>query len=375
MSIPSKTEIVTEFKRLTNETGKEIISRNFWRSNANFSEHSVYKYFGTWAEFLKTVGAKPTRHQQKIYNDTAKHAAKDRQNAMNVEKASWAGKYLRDTTGTYQSVLVGSDLHDKLCDAFYRRLFIDTARRVQPEYIILNGDIFDLAEFGKYTNDPREYDVLGSIRWVHGFLADLRAVAPDANIIFVEGNHEFRLLRHLSEASPSMMTLLGDLHGWTVAKLLGLEEFEVNYVAKMDLRAFTESDIKKELRKNYIVLHDALLFEHYPQARNKGYPGSNGHHHKHQVWPGYSPVFDSYEWHQTGGGHRREASYTAGEKWSNGFLLCHMNIHSRRTQMEYIDCTYDHCIIGGQLYERTEDEKVPAINRFGETTLKFRKNA
>jgi hypothetical protein len=62
-----------------------------------------------------------------------------------------------------------------------------------------------------------------------------------------------------------------------------LTKYEVNFVARADLTAFNESDIKKELKKNYVILYDALLFHHFPEGFNMGYPGANGHHHKHLV--------------------------------------------------------------------------------------------
>jgi predicted phosphodiesterase len=277
---------------------------------------------------------------------------------MNESKRSWEGRYISPDTARFQTALVGSDIHDKLCDPFYRRLFIDTAKRVQPQKIVLNGDIFDLTEFGKYTQDPRQYAPIERIKWVHAFLSDLREACPNAEIDFVEGNHEFRLLRHLTEATPALMTVLSDLHGMTVPQLLGLTKYEVNYIARMDLAAFNEADIRKELQKNYILLWDCLLFHHFPEGRNMGYPGANGHHHKHIVWNGYSPTFGPYEWHQLGAGHIRQASYCAGEKWSNGFLLCHVDTHTKRSQMEYIDCSHAHAFIGGRFYERKADELI-----------------
>jgi hypothetical protein len=124
-------------------------------------------------------------------------------------------------------------------------VLVETIDRVQPERIVLDGDIFDLPEFSKYTQDPREFAPVERIKWVHQFLNDLREAAPDAQIDFVEGNHEYRLLRHLSEATPALMTVLADLHGMTIPDLLGLTRYEVNFVARADLTAFTETDIKK----------------------------------------------------------------------------------------------------------------------------------
>lgn len=349
-------DCLAELVRIAKIDESRVVTRNYFRVHSDISESTWNRYFGTFLEFKRQAEIILSRHAHGLERNIAKHASKDKQRSMNEQKRGWEDRYGRPSGKRFQTCLVGSDIHDKLCDPFYRRLFIETARRVQPEKIVLNGDIFDLTEFGKYTLDPRKYDPIGSIRWVHLFLGDLREACPGTEIVFVEGNHEFRLMRHLTEATPALMTVLSDLHGFTVPKLLGLEKFEVNYVARMDLAAFNEADIKKELAKNYVLLWDSVLFHHFPDGRNMGYPGANGHHHKHLVWHSYSPTFGPYEWHQLGSGHIRQASYCAGEKWSQGFLLCHVDTHKKRTAFEYIDVTHDHTFIGGRFYQRAPDE-------------------
>jgi predicted phosphodiesterase len=350
---------IAELRRIAEIDTTKVISRNYFRNESRISESTWNRHFGTFEEFKRQAGIILSRHAHRLEKNIALHASKDRQRIMNADKASWEDAYLRPVSKRFQSVLVCSDIHDTACDPFYRRLLVDTARRVQPEKIVLNGDIFDLAEFGKYATDPRTFNPVARIKWVHALLHDLREACPETEITFVEGNHEFRLLRHLTEATPALMTVLADLHGMTVPSLLGLDKFELNYVARMDLAAFNEADIKKELSKNYVILWDAVLFNHFPEGRNFGYPGANGHHHKHIVWNDYSPVFGSYEWHQLGCGHAPRASYCAGEKWSQGFLLCHVDTHKKHTQFEYIDTTFGHAIVGGRFYERAESERRP----------------
>lgn len=351
-------DCISELNRIAQLDTSRVVTRNYFRVHSDISESTWNRYFGTFLEFKRQADIILSRHAHGLERSIAKHASKDKQRSMNEQKRGWEDRYGRPINRRFQTALVGSDIHDKLCDPFYRRLFVETARRVQPEKIVLNGDIFDLTEFGKYTQDPRQYAPIERIKWVHVFLGDLREACPGTEIVFVEGNHEFRLLRHLTEATPALMTVLSDLHGMTVPGLLGLEKFEVNYVARMDLAAFNEADIKKELAKNYVLLWDCLLFHHFPDGRNMGYPGANGHHHKHLVWNNYSPTFGPYEWHQLGSGHIRQASYCAGEKWSNGFLLCHVDTHTKRTQFEYIDCSHEHTFIGGRFYQRSPDEIV-----------------
>lgn len=353
-------DCINELLRIAEIDETKVISRNYFRNHADCSEATWNRYFGTFHEFKRQAGIVLSRHQHKHERDIAKHASKDNQRVMMVEKTSYEGKYKRDSDRRFQSILNVSDLHDINCDPFLRRMLIEAAKRVQPEKIVLNGDTFDMPEFGKYTQDPRLYDPIKRIKWVHDLLTDLRKAAPNAEFIMVEGNHEFRLIRHLTEATPAMVTVLADLHGFTVPKLLGLDKFEVNYIARMDLTAFREIDIKSELKKNYSILYDAVLFHHFPEGSKMGYPGTNGHHHRHLVHSYYSPAFGPYEWHQTGAGHVRSASYCAGEQWSNGFLVVHVDTATRHSSFEYVDVR-DFCMFGGKFYQRSEAESVYAI--------------
>ncbi len=351
-------QCIDELRRVAEASGMhEAITRHHFRIFGSISESTWNKHYGTFLEFKRQAGLILSRHQHRHERDIAKHASHDRMRDMNSEKRNYEGKYDKPDGERWQTILVGSDVHDIDCDPFWRRVFVDAAQRVKPEIICLNGDIFDLPEFSKFSQDPRDWNVIGRIEWVHQFLRDLRDAAPDAQIDMLEGNHEFRLLRHLTEATPALRTVLADLHGFTVSRLLGLDEFEVNYVARMDLAAWTERDIKEELRANWINYWDAVIAHHFPNGRQMGYPGWNGHHHRHIVWDGYNPTHGAYEWHQVGSGHRRDASYTNGEKWTNGFLLAHVDTTLKHTAFEYVDVR-DHCVLGGTWYQRQEDELV-----------------
>lgn len=332
------------------------LSRDLFRNNGDIPETIWIKYFGTWQEYKRQAGLVTDRQFNNLSNQIARHASTDNLEMINIEKSSYEENYLRPSGKRFQTILIGSDVHDLNADPFWIRLFLDTAKRVQPEKIILNGDIFDNSEFSKYNNDPREFLVKERIKWVRNFFYDIRYYCPNSELNLVEGNHETRLVRMLQMQSPQLMALLSDVHGMTVKDLFKLTEFNINYYARADLRAFNKTDINNELSKNYIIVNDQLLCHHFPEGKSFGYPGCSGHHHKHHVWPLYSPQFGSYEWHQTGCGHRRLVSYTDAQKWSVGFLLAHLDTHKKRTQFEYIDCSNETCFIGGKFYQRNKEE-------------------
>lgn len=349
-------ECVAELRRVAEIDPDHIVSRNYFRVHSLISESTWNRYFGTFEEFKRQAGIKLSRAQHAVERQIAKHVSADNYREIGAERSDWGERYIRESRRKFKTALVASDLHDKEIDLFFLRVFVDTAKRVQPDVIILGGDVFDLAEFGRFNVDPREWDVIGRIRFVHDeILSPLREACPDAQIDMIEGNHEARLLRLLADATPALRAVLSDLHGFTVGKLLGLEEFEVNYIAQADLASWTKRDQERELANNYKIYWDSFLVHHFPHARNMGMPGVNGHHHKHQVWPMFSPMFGAYEWHQLGSGHRRRASYTEGEKWHNGFAIVNVNKETKSTAFDYIQIT-DFAISGGKWYHRQKSE-------------------
>lgn len=350
-------QCVAELRRIAEADPEKVITRNYFRVHARIAESVWSQHFGTFLEFKRASGIILTRQQHQLERQIAKHASVDHYRRMSVDRQDYAEKYLRDSTGRFQTGIFCSDLHDEEIDPFYLRVLIDTVKRVQPNVFSMVGDVFDLAEFGKYTVDPRDWNISAKIKFVHKHIFEAVRKVYDGQMDLLEGNHEARMLRLLADATPALRAVLADIHGMTISKLLGLDEFEINYVAKGDLAAYTERDLKSELVNNYRIYWKCFLAHHFPHARNMGLPGCNGHHHKHQAWPQFSPIYGAYEWHQLGSGHRRSASYAEGEKWHTGFLIEHVDTQTMATVAEYVTIG-EFAVVGGKFYKREPHEMI-----------------
>lgn len=266
-------ECIDELSRIQAIDKDKYISRNYFRANSKITDSTWNRYFGTFQEFRRQAGIDLNRHQSLHEKHIAAHASIDHYRQANARQ-EWGGNFVRDNGKRFKTMLLCSDLHDEEIDRFYLRVLLDTAQRVQPDCISLVGDIFDLPEFGKYTTDPRTWNAAGRIKFTHdNILGPLRQAAPEAQIDFIEGNHEHRLLRLLQDATPALMDVLSSLHGMTIKQLLGLDQFEINYIAKADLAARSRKDIEHEIGKNYKVYYGCLLAHHFPLARKWGYAG------------------------------------------------------------------------------------------------------
>ena len=353
----SAEDCIAELRRVMAIDPDMDISRHYFKVHARCSESTWNRYFGTFLEFKRQAGIILTRQQHQLERHIAKHASVDHYRAANEERRNYGQLYLRPNSARFKTIVIASDLHDEEMDPFFRRVLIDTIRRVEPDVFCIGGDGLDLPEFGKYSVDPREWGPTRRIKVMHKFLEDIRAHRPDMQIDWLEGNHEYRLLRHMSDETPALKVVLEELHGMTVRQLLGLDRYQVNYLAKADMAAYRERDIVKEIGRNYHIYHDCLLVHHFPDGRNFGLPGVNGHHHKHISWPHFSPVYGAYEWHQLGCGHKRDASYCAGEKWHMGFMIANLDTWTRQVNFDYVPVT-DFAVSGGVWYRREKIEQV-----------------
>ena len=352
-------DCIAELKAVQQLFPDSLVTRAMFRDHSTLPERVWTYFFGTFNEFRRKAGVLEQRGVTQYRNAVAKHSSADVYRVLNDEKASWGERYLRDNPTRYKTILAVSDLHDIDVDPFFLRVLIGTARRVQPDVISIVGDLFDLPEFGKYTVDPREWNAVERIRFVHNnILKPLRNACPNAQIDLIEGNHEARILKLMADATPALRSVLADLHGMSVQTLLGLDKFQVNYISKSNLKAWSKSDLNKEVANNYRIYYDCVLCHHMPQGQSMGLPGCHGHHHKHTVSSHFSPVFGSYEWHQLGCGHKRSASYCEGERWGMGFALINVDTKTKRTNFDYITVS-DFAVAGGKWYYRREDE--PAL--------------
>lgn len=354
----SKDEMVLVMQALASENDG-VVSRRIWEDQTGISRSYVDRECGSFTALKELAGVGVTASQRKRNNSVAKHVMKEKVQALGNERLNWGRNYVKPGNGSrWKTAIIGTDFHDIECDPFTLRVFLDTIKRIQPDTVVMGGDLFDIPEFGKYTVDPREWDASGRIKFaLDHIVKPIREAAGDnCQIDLIEGNHEARLLNHLCDDSPAMMDVLSNIHGMSMRDIFGLDKYEVNYIAKSDLHGWTKADQNKAVSKNFEIYWDSFMFCHFPEQRMKsGMPGMHGHHHKHIAWSHYNQTFGTYEWHQLGGFHYRDASYADGEIWSNGFMIAHVDTKTKKTVFEYVDVK-DFCCVGGQYYTRGKNE-------------------
>jgi hypothetical protein len=110
-------------------------------------------------------------------------------------------------------------------------------KKLNPDRIIMVGDNLDFPEFGKYRLSPAyAITTQASIDRATTLCAELRAVAPNAVIDWISGNHEERLVNFiLDNAKVSFGLRRGNTpDSWpclSVPYLCRFNDYGVNYVA------------------------------------------------------------------------------------------------------------------------------------------------
>ncbi len=348
-------DCLADLRALQEKFPDTFITRRFYRKNGTFSDATWDTRFGTFQEFRKQARLELSRGQQELELRIAKHASLDtRRGFMEQEVLPWNGKYERDFSGRWQTMIVASDFHDKDTDPFALEVFLETCKRVAPSIICLAGDVFESYEFSRFDKDPRRWDAAGRLAWVRDNLFKrIRDACPNAQIDLLAGNHEHHLLRHMSERTPEMRAILSDFMGLTFADLLGLKAFEINLRCQHDLAAFKPSEIREEIKKNRKTYSGCVTVDHYPDQKfSFGTSWVAGHTHKFALHTHCNEVIGSV-WGITNGCMAiADNSYTDKNRNQNGFSIIHIDAHNKKAIAEPVIFTDNACMVGGVRYER-----------------------
>jgi UDP-2,3-diacylglucosamine pyrophosphatase LpxH len=91
---------------------------------------------------------------------------------------------------------VHAPFHDRKCV----ELALDVLKDLNPDEVVILGDFFDCYTVSQYSKDPKSQYKLLEEELAEGrtLLSRIIKTAPRANIVFLQGNHEYRIDRYVS---------------------------------------------------------------------------------------------------------------------------------------------------------------------------------
>lgn len=151
------------------------------------------------------------------------------------------------------------------------RLFLAWVRDARPDAIYLTGDMIDAYEISRFGADggaPRP-SIQEEIAYAHARLAELRSAAgADAEILWIAGNHEERLVSYLARVAQPLIGLRragGDHESvLSLPYLVAADSLGVTWVGA------NEGDLGGDYMNAQVVVTDGLVATHGYHARKGG---------------------------------------------------------------------------------------------------------
>jgi UDP-2,3-diacylglucosamine pyrophosphatase LpxH len=170
-----------------------------------------------------------------------------------------------------------SDIHFPFQDRPSWGLTLEVMKDLKPNLVFLGGDILDCYAVSKYDREPsRKLTLQQDLNYAYEELSKIRkAVGKEAEIVFLEGNHEQRLKKFLSSKAEELSVL----EALELRHLLKLDSLNIKWI---DNGTRTKIGKLWHLHGNEIAGGGANI------AKSKfDKLGSNvifGHHHKLQSY-------------------------------------------------------------------------------------------
>jgi predicted phosphodiesterase len=111
-------------------------------------------------------------------------------------------------------VLAIPDTHVDEHDPYAWAIVLEAAAAMKPSHVVLLGDFLDCAALSQHERTTTHVaSLLHEVETGNKMLDDLARAAPDASVIYCEGNHEQRYTRVLMNMAPALQLGATDLRG------------------------------------------------------------------------------------------------------------------------------------------------------------------
>lgn len=203
---------------------------------------------------------------------------------------------------------------DDSLDPFHDPVAINVALQIvaslEEEYgidkVVNLGDTLDLPMFGKYAQEPAfDGTVNFSLQAGHDFIAAQRALAPNAEIVYLDGNHDCRANKYINIQAKAAQQM----------RQVGEELPVISIPHLLNLRAIGNVTHVSGYPADKYYINPRLVARHGTKARSNGSTANmyiNSNHHESVIY-GHSHRMElMYKTHDTSAGMIQNGAYSPG---------------------------------------------------------------
>lgn len=215
-------DLISALKDLALELGHTPTRREFVKAIRG-GEYQMTKAFGCYTVMLRAAGLDPLDGKKSVGQDKPRRI----DNSIferDIEKHLEEYKPRPYSPPVYGATLaIISDIHwpfhcQRVIDAFYRYV-----EENKPDYVIINGDAWDMYSHSKYPRShniftPREEERL-SREGNEKFWKEVQKRSPGSKCVQMMGNHDIRPMKKVLEAYP-------EAEDWVKERLSKMFSFE-----------------------------------------------------------------------------------------------------------------------------------------------------
>lgn len=335
-------------------------SRRRYRELGSYSEELVTYLIGQWEEFKRQAGIEPSLGVKTVERNISKtlRAQQVMEYADKFVKP-WDGAYdTLDMTKERVTLVIGSDFHSKFLDPFARRVWLDVLRLrlFKVDGVRFNGDGPDFPQLSRHRQLPGHFALTVQDEidcWTEFMRQTREAAGPDADLKWILGNHDIRLITALADSFP----IFASVRNNRFHELFKLDDLKVGLVARSSFLNPTSQSRAIDIAQNWETLNDANGRPFWTTVhgflcgkdaclshmRKFGTNGTNGHLHDERIVSGGSLSTGVTRWFQTGcmaWPRAVAAGYIPGpveaSGWGMQFNVVHLYPRTRQVQVESV---------------------------------------
>lgn len=204
-------------------------------------------------------------------------------------------------------VLIGGDFHVPFQDDKAVNCFIKTASELQPEVIVINGDLLDFYRLSRFSKGEGR-NPMEEIIEAKAILENLHLCCPDSKIFYPIGNHENRLEKYIYDKAPEIVSIVDNFY-----ELLKCKDIEVQGCHKVIFN------------NEFICKHGSVVSQKAGQTAIKEMErsytsGATGHTHRLIKYI-TRKAEKKFVWLETGCLCSMKPEYILEPDWQQGFAI------------------------------------------------------